>query len=64
MMTPGEQEKIRSEHIRLLHKKSQLEAQIMANVNDNDTISALRADYRTVVDELEKLYNSNINNNN
>lgn len=61
MMTSIEQEKIRNEHVRLLHKKSELEAQIMANVNDRDAVGQIRADYRKVLDELEKLYNNNIN---
>lgn len=54
-------EQTKDRYLALVNRKKALEAAITANVNDQDALTALRADYRKVVDELESIYTDNIN---
>lgn len=54
-------EKTKNQYLELTNRKMELEAAITANVNDTEALTALRSDYRKVVDELEKIYSDNIN---
>jgi len=54
-------EQTKQRYLELVNKKKALEQAITANVNDQEAQTALRADYRKVVDELEAIYTENIN---
>lgn len=54
-------EQTKQRYLELVNKKKALEQAITANVNDQEALTALRADYRKVVDELEAIYTENIN---
>ncbi|WP_113636062.1 hypothetical protein [Nubsella zeaxanthinifaciens] len=54
-------EQTKQRYLELVNKKKALEQAITANVNDQEALTALRADYRKVVDELETIYTENIN---
>lgn len=54
-------EQTKDRYLALVNRKKELEAAITANVNDQIALTALRQDYRKVVDELETIYTNNIN---
>jgi hypothetical protein len=61
MTAHTEYEQTKQRYLELVNKKKDLETAIAANVNDQEALTALRADYRKVVDELETIYTDNIN---
>ena len=61
MVAHTHHEQTKNEYLELVNKKKELEAAINANANDTEATTALRADYREVVDKLEKIYSDNIN---
>ena len=54
-------EKTKNEYLALVNRKKDLEIAINANASSPDTAALLRADYRKVVDQMEKIYSDNIN---
>ena len=59
-MTPAEYLEAQENYRKLSKRQSQLEAQILANQNDQATLSQLRAEYRQVTTELSNILTNNI----
>ena len=61
MVAHTDHEKTKNEYLALVNRKKELEISIKANAADTETAALLRADYRKVTDQLEKIYANNIN---
>lgn len=61
MTAHTQHEQTKNEYLELVNRKKELETAINANVNDQEALTALRADYRKVIDQMEKIYTDNIN---
>ncbi len=53
-------ETTKNRYLELVNRKKELEASIPLTI-DETAANLLRSDYRNVVDEIEKIYNYNIN---
>jgi hypothetical protein len=61
MIAHTEYEQTKQRYLELVNRKKELENAITANASDPEAANLLRADYRKVVDEMEKIYSDNIN---
>lgn len=60
MTAHTEYEQTKNRYLELVNRKKELEAAIPLT-NDETAANLLRSDYRKVVDELQEIYNENIN---